>query len=86
MTPAQKQSLINKLKYVTKKAEGEDELSSDFIKDKVAIGELNPCDAFKKIQNISAIKTRSRGPLITTGGKMDNSRKAKSAERASIQA
>ena len=86
MTPSQKQQLINKIKFVTKKADDQDELDADNIKDKVAVGELNPCEAFKKLQNISAMKSRSRGgPLISTM-KQDSTRKAKSVERASIQA
>ena len=50
MTPSQKQSLINKLKYVNKKVEEQNEYDVDMIKDQVANGEINPSDAFFKIQ------------------------------------
>ena len=46
MTPAQKQSVITKLKYVKQKAHQQEQEDPVKIKDLVQRGEINPCDAF----------------------------------------
>lgn len=56
MTPSQKQNLINRIKLVQKKAEEEKASDPYTIKIQIESGEINPCEGFKQVQELSEMK------------------------------
>lgn len=59
MTPSQKQQLINRIKIVQKKAKEEQALDANQIKEKIELGELNPCEGYKQVQQLEDLKLKS---------------------------
>lgn len=90
MAPAEKEDLFLKLKFIQKKAAQQNLQDPNEITRRVAAGDLNPCEAHSKIQNLEEARldsSRTAVPeLSAVQSAADQKRKAKSVERTAIKA